>query len=94
MLGVMLEAREGCFETFEPSLGDDGVLTLDLGDKGQYSLQAMGADQLLLFSPVVGPKYYSYDPANRWWCSAEDGHLLDELLVRELMHSTSVYLAL
>ena len=78
---------------FEPTLGDDGVLLLDLGPKGQYSLQAANG-RLLLFSPLVGPKYYDYDPSNRWWYAPEDGHLLDELLVRELMHITSVYLNL
>ena len=60
-------------------MGDDGVLLLDLGDKGQYSLQAEG-EKLLLFSPLSGPIYYVYDPANRWWSAPTDGHLLDELL--------------
>ena len=74
---------------FEPSINDEGVLTLDLGCKGQYSLQVEG-DRLLLFSAVSGPRYYSYDESNDWWYNADDGHLLVELLVRELMHSTSV----
>jgi len=38
--------------------------------------------------------YYEYDPGNKWWSSPTDGHLMDELLVRELMHITSVYLNL
>lgn len=71
-----------------------GVLHLDLGDaKGHYSLQKHGK-QLLLFSPLSGPKYYDYDAGNGWWVAPDDGHLLDELLVRELMHITSVYLNL
>ena len=72
----------------------DGILTLDLGSaKGQYTFQEFNG-QLLLFSPLSGPKYYTYDAGNRWWCAIDDGHLLDELLVRELMHVTSVYLNL
>ena len=90
---AFVEAKEGCADVFEPTLGDDGVLLLDLGPKGQYSLQASNG-RLLLFSPLVGPKYYDYDPSNRWWYAPEDGHLLDELLVRELMHITSIYLNL
>jgi frataxin-like iron-binding protein CyaY len=91
--GVMVDAREGCSDTFEPTLGDDGVLVLDLGDKGQYSLQPEGT-RLLLFSALSGPKYYAFDSGNRWWAAEDDGHLLDELLVRELMHVTSVCLNL
>ena len=90
---AFVDAGECCSDRFEPSLGEDSVLLLDLGDKGQYSLQAHG-ERLLLFSPLSGPKYYSYDAANGWWSAPDDGHLLDELLVRELMHTTSVCLNL
>jgi frataxin-like iron-binding protein CyaY len=83
------DAKGACSDTFEPALSADGIMSLDLGDKGQYSLQPDG-ERLLLFSPVVGPKHYTWDAANGWWSSPEDGHLLVELLVRELMHSTSV----
>ena len=90
VLAALLDGKESCFETFEPSLGADGVLLLDIGDKGTYSLQATDGGQLLLFSPVAGPKYYNYDAGNGWWSCPQDGHLMIELLVRELMHSTSV----
>ena len=51
---AFVDAAEGQGEQFEATMGDDGVLTLDLGPKGQYSLQVMGGQttQLLLFSPV------------------------------------------
>ena len=42
----------------------------------------------------TGPLYYDYDPENKWWKNPIDGHLMVELLVRELMHSTSVYINL
>ena len=41
--------------------------------------------QLILFSPVSGPCYYAFDGGNRWWIDPNDGHLLDEKLVREMM---------
>jgi frataxin-like iron-binding protein CyaY len=81
-------------DTFNPTIGDDGVLWLDLGDKGYYSLQAQPDGQLLLFSPITGPLYYKHDPENKWWANPNDGHLMVELLVRELMHITSVYIDL
>ena len=90
---VMLEAQEGCCDAFEPSI-TDGKLLLDLGEKGQYGLEEASGGRLLLFSPISGPKYYVWDQSNRWWSSPDDGHLMDELLVRELMHITSVYLNL
>lgn len=93
LLGVMEEAASGCSDTFQPSINGDGHLVVDLGSKGQYSMQAEGA-KLLVFSPVSGPCYYQYDSANRWWSDPTDGHLLDEKLVREMMHITSVYLNL
>ena len=91
---AFIEASEACYETFEPTLGDDGMLLLDLGPKGQFSVQSADGGRLLLFSAISGPKYYSYDEANGWWSDPNDGHLLDELLVRELMHITSVCLNL
>ena len=81
-------------DVFNPTLGDDGVLWLDLGEKGYYSLQAQPDGQLLLFSPITGPLYYAHDPENKWWANPNDGHLMVELLVRELMHITSVYIDL
>ena len=81
-------------DTFRPSRGDDGVLWLDLGDKGHYSLTAQPDGRLLLFSPITGPQYYVHDPANKWFANPNDGHLMMELLVRELMHITSVYIDL
>lgn len=89
----MQEASEACHETFDPAVDESGMLVVDLGSKGQYSLQ-VHEQQLLLFSPVSGPAHYDYDVANAWWYDPSDGHLLDEKLVREMMHITSVYLNL
>lgn len=90
ILAALEDGKVGCSDTFEPALGADGKLVLDLGSKGSYSLEAAAGGQLLLFSPVAGPKYYDYDEGEAMWRSPEDGHLMVELLVRELMHSTSV----
>ena len=79
----------------------DGELVLDLGPKGQYWLSQVagqkgqkGQQQLQLFSPISGPQLYRFDAANGWWANEADGHLLHDLLVREIMHITSVYLDL
>jgi hypothetical protein len=93
LYGVMLASSDTCNETFNPTLDVNGILVVDLGAKGQYSMQASDG-QLLLFSPVSGPCYYNYDTANLWWFDPSDGHLLDEKLVREMMHITSVFLNL
>ena len=77
-------------ETFEPSLDADGKILLELGEKGQYGLEALPDGRVLLFSPLIGPRYYDWDAENEWFYDKADGHLLVELLVRELMHITSV----
>ena len=88
------EARGATTDFFEPQL-KDGELVLDLGPKGQYSLsQVAGQQQLMLFSPISGPQMYRFDADNGWWANELDGHLLNDLLVREIMHITSVYLNL
>ena len=53
IMAAFEEARDSTPDKFEPSIGDDGVLWLDLGDKGWYSLQETDS-QLLLFSPITG----------------------------------------
>lgn len=94
IMSALQDGKDACCDTFQPRMEADGTLLLDLGDKGQYSLQKAGDAQLLLFSPMSGPLYYKYDPENNWWKNSTDGHLLVELLVRELMHTTSVYINL
>jgi frataxin-like iron-binding protein CyaY len=73
-------------ETFEPTLDERGVLSLEC-TAGTYSLEATEG-RILLFSPISGPKYYEWDAENAWWYHAADGHQLVELLVREIMHTT------
>ena len=92
--GAFEAGMDACSDTFEPSINEEGHLVLDLGDKGQYGLQPAPNGQLLLFSPLTGPVYYEFDSENGWWRNPHDGHLLVELLVRELMHITSVYIDL
>lgn len=50
----------------------------------------MCAQKLTMFSPVSTAVYsYSFDKGNDAWVSDDDGHLLVELLTRELMSSCS-----
>ena len=80
------DARDATTETFEPTLDERGVLSLEC-TAGTYSLEATEG-RILLFSPISGPKYYEWDAENAWWYHAADGHQLVELLVREIMHTT------
>ena len=80
------DARDATTETFEPTLDERGVLSLEC-TAGTYSLEATDG-RILLFSPISGPKYYEWDAENAWWYHAADGHQLVELLVREIMHTT------
>ncbi len=94
IFGALEEAASTCSDDFEVRLDADGTLTLDLGGKGMYSLQQVDGGRLYLFSPVSGPLYYGFDAENCWWSNPDDGHLLVELLVRELMHTTGCFINL
>ena len=63
ILACFEEAKESCGDTFEPTLNDDGVLWLNLGEKGYYSLQAQPDGQLLLFSPITGAHCTAASPS-------------------------------
>lgn len=76
-----------------PSVGD--YLWIDLGPvHGQYTIQADEAMQIIiLLSPISGQRVYRYDnhesesrpdDPNRWMCT-DDGHVLEGLLVRDLI---------
>lgn len=56
-------------------------------DKGSYMLSVDDKQQLLqVFSPVSSNVYrYKYDMNNQQWIDQSDGHILLELLVREIM---------
>ena len=88
---ALCDSQQTTRETFVPTM-QDGVLNLDLGARGQYSLQAVDS-RLLLFSPMSGPRYYTRSEDGDF-ANAEDGHLLVELLVRELndTHGVCVFL--
>lgn len=90
---ALLDSKEATRDTFDPTM-QGAQLVLHLGEKGQYSLEPTPDGRLCLFSPVSGPRWYEYDKDNAWFANKQDGHLLIELLVRELMHSTSVYVNL
>jgi len=83
------DGKSASAEPFDPQL-NDGKLLLDLGPKGQYSLEETADGRLCLFSPISGPRYYDFDQENGWWSNRQDGHLLYELFVREIMHITAV----
>ncbi len=77
-------ANEPVFELATTEAPAPVTLTLELGARGTYGLEALSAERIRLFSPVSGPREYAWDKSERWFV-ASDGHVLDELLVRELL---------
>lgn len=77
-------ANEPVFELTTTEAPAPLALTLDLGARGTYGLEALSAERIRLFSPVSGPREYAWDDSELWFV-ASDGHVLDELLVRELL---------
>lgn len=63
-----------------------GVVRLYLGDEnGTYVANTQTPNrQIWLSSPISGPWRYDWHPNDRVWRSTRDGHLLTELLEKEL----------
>ena len=62
-----------------------GVLEVDLGNKGTYVLNKQAPNkQIWMSSPLSGPLRYDYDPAAGVWFYARDGHGLRAKLSAEV----------
>ena len=62
-----------------------GVLEVDLGNKGTYVLNKQAPNkQIWMSSPLSGPLRYDYDPAAGVWFYARDGHGLRARLSEEV----------
>ena len=62
-----------------------GVLEVDLGNKGTYVLNKQAPNkQIWMSSPLSGPLRYDYDPASGVWVYARDGHGLRAKLSAEV----------
>ena len=62
-----------------------GVLEVDLGNKGTYVLNKQAPNkQIWMSSPLSGPLRYDYDPASGVWFYARDGHRLRAKLSAEV----------
>jgi len=86
-LTKLKEDNPGCMLHFNPdSLSfskQDFALTLKKEPESQQVVMNVGE--------VSGHKYF-YDLENERWVSDRDGHILDELLVRELLRACKGYL--
>jgi frataxin len=81
----------GLMESIEDILGDradmdlqEGVLTIDLDEGGQYVINKHVPNrQIWLSSPFSGAAHFSYDP-QRGWVGTRTGETLHTLLQREI----------
>jgi len=73
-----------------------GVLTIDLGARGQYVVNKHAPNrELWLSSPSSGAWHFSYDSDSDAWLSTRDrSQSLSELLERELGTATGVTMSL
>jgi len=61
-------------------------LAVNIEHLGEYSIKVNEKDQLVyLQSPLSGINKYYFDTANEKWISSRDKHIMDELVVRELV---------
>eukprot|EP00472_Partenskyella_glossopodia_P002155 CAMPEP_0197527554 /NCGR_PEP_ID=MMETSP1318-20131121/22117_1 /TAXON_ID=552666 /ORGANISM="Partenskyella glossopodia, Strain RCC365" /LENGTH=78 /DNA_ID=CAMNT_0043082273 /DNA_START=170 /DNA_END=403 /DNA_ORIENTATION=- len=78
----MKESNQG----FEIQEGP-GSLCITIGNPGSYMFNARPKQKdVQMFSPISGQMYtYRYDKGTSEWISVDDGHLMVELLTRELL---------
>jgi frataxin-like iron-binding protein CyaY len=63
----------------------DTELKLKLAD-GEYTLTIHeGTEQMILYSPISGQYFYSFNPQDERWHSQNDDHILEGMLVRDLI---------
>lgn len=74
---------------------DNQILSVVIDDVGVYVFRANQESELIYaVSPLSGVMKYFYLQDQKRWCSNKDEHLLDELLMRDLMTVCKGYLML
>lgn len=80
------EPRVAVVDSYRDETGTEDVLHVHIRDFGDYVFKTNKAEQLIqLTSPKSGVWNYAYDPDNDRWVCSKDGHLVDELLLREIL---------
>jgi len=70
---------------------DNGVVVIDLGDKGAFQLAPnTDARTVSLLSPVSGAQTYKWDARAEAWKHVDDGHDVTGLLVRDYLRAGCV----
>ena len=73
----------------------EGVLTIDMEDGGQYLINKHASNQQLwLSSPKSGAWHFACTGPGESWVSTRDATILGELLREEIAAATGVYLDL
>eukprot|EP01095_Lingulamoeba_sp_RSL-Kostka_P004076 TRINITY_DN15167_c0_g1_i1.p1 TRINITY_DN15167_c0_g1~~TRINITY_DN15167_c0_g1_i1.p1 ORF type:complete len:215 (-),score=45.81 TRINITY_DN15167_c0_g1_i1:134-778(-) len=87
-LNENLESLAKDIKDFDIELSD-GVLTLDLGEKGTYVLNKQVPNKQLWFSsPISGPKRFFFDKNDFKWLNTRDNTCLLNLLNKEIVQLT------
>ena len=68
------------------------IITVSVTRVGTYRIAVDYANEhVSLLSPVSGIFFYKFDPAEKQWASVKDGHVLEDLLIREFIrHSVGL----
>lgn len=73
-------------KVFEVEQEGDRV-TINVGERGRFELSWLSAEGIVtLRSPLRGEFKYSYDWGRETWLCTTDGHLLLDLLTRDLIY--------
>ena len=80
------EPRVKLIDSYKDNDGVEDILHVSIADYGDYVFKTNKTEQMIqMSSPKSGVWNYYYNQANdRWQCS-KDEHLVDEILLREIL---------
>lgn len=89
------ESRVSTVERYTEIDTDNMILGVEIDNLGEYVFRANQEEELIfVVSPISGVMKYYYLKLQNRWCNNKDNHLLDELLMRDLMTECKGYLML
>ena len=82
-------------DTYEDLATNDLIMYIQIEEVGNYLFRGeLESRELLMNSSESGAYRYVYDKEGDRWLCKKDNHLLDEILLRELMGKTKGYLSI
>lgn len=81
-----MEPRVKVIDSYKDDEGVEDILHVSIKDFGDYVFKTNKTEQIIqLSSPKSGVWNYYYNQANERWQCSKDDHLVDELLLREIL---------